>query len=401
MKRLLQSFLFFTSVPDLVSYKIIIPIAVVDRSAYGDVRTSSFDVVVRKTVGTTITDIASTSAMTANNLSLKIKKGGGSEQPWLISDEIGSIEMFDGFTLLLYLGAKLIEELVVPVVTEQPFIIPHTSTTWSSSLTFRNGEYIIYDTMVYVWSYPKSGNSTINPKADMQNNPLTTRWKAYTRHDLLVTNMMIAAYGCVGDAVFKDSFMFSKQGVDASGAVTSDYTKFGTSAFNPNILLDFLTGKSKLKDAEIEGKITAHEGLIGGMEIVNNTLRGTQAILGNYVQQITASSASSKRSIIVDNIDKQQTYCFGIRNVANDIIIDLPSAHDLLLKGIEAYSFELTIMLDHNSPGSAVMLKPRDDAKISLKGTQYSSFGVGCGHVVKLLYLQNNYYVTSWSDGLK
>ena len=80
----------------------------------------------------------------------------------------------------------------------------------------------------------------------------------------------------LGSAIFDGNYMFSQTGVDANGNQTSNYEKFGTSDFIPNILFDFKTGKGHLGSGKIswdtnDAKIQAeHINFIGKTMINGN-----------------------------------------------------------------------------------------------------------------------------------
>lgn len=158
-------------------------------------------------------------------------------------------------------GAPVGQEL--PVLAEQTFAItydtpvPHARTEqWSAGLTYRNGDMILYgadgEEKVYVWNWPAGGNSTLNPLADVQQNPATTHWAAYEQYALLATRVLMATWALLGSAVFHGDWMISQHGT-VGGAESTDYTRFdwgeaelGGAGFVPNIMLDFKTGNGSL-----------------------------------------------------------------------------------------------------------------------------------------------------------
>lgn len=151
----------------------------------------------------------------------------------------------------------------VNIVAANPTPFPRPE-EWAAGLVYKNGEYLIFGDMVYMWCSRVPGNTSVDPKTWMQNNPNSGLWKSYTEYAVLATKVFMAKFGLLGQAVFKDEYMISQQGVNSAGNITFDYRKFGTSAFIPNIQLNFKTGKAILDDAEIKGKITATEGSFSG-----------------------------------------------------------------------------------------------------------------------------------------
>lgn len=135
----------------------------------------------------------------------------------------------------------LAESASISIVRENPIPFPRGE-VWADDMVFKNGETLLLDSIVYMWSSPVSGNSTLHPKTDIANNPTTTCWVAYQNWPLLCTNMMIARLGLIGRAVFYDEYMFSQHGTDLAGTPTTNYDGFKDGTFTPNILLDFMRG---------------------------------------------------------------------------------------------------------------------------------------------------------------
>nr|DAV67201.1 MAG TPA: hypothetical protein [Caudoviricetes sp.] len=126
---------------------------------------------------------------------------------------------------------------------------------WSAGLTYKNGEYIMVDDVLYMWSSRVPGNTATDPKTWIQNNPTSKLWVSYPYNKILATQILLANFALIGSAVFKDEYMYSQQGVDASGKSTVDYRGFGKSDFTPNLLLDFLTGSFTCNDVNVRGSI--------------------------------------------------------------------------------------------------------------------------------------------------
>lgn len=145
----------------------------------------------------------------------------------------------------------------VNIVVENPVPFPR-SEPWSTGLTYKNGEYLLLDDVIYMWSSRVPGNTTVSPKADLSSSTPSGKWKSYQNWPLLATNIALIKFGLIGSAVFKDEYMYSQQGTNAAGAATNDYRKFGTTDFTPNLMFDFLTGSFKGKEVEVQGDITAN-----------------------------------------------------------------------------------------------------------------------------------------------
>ena len=137
------------------------------------------------------------------------------------------------------------------------------SEAWSTGLTFKNGQVIIVDNVVYQWDYPHAGNSLVNPSADISSNPTTTHWTAYQQWTVLATKIIMAAFALLGGAVFSGDYMYSQQGKDANGNATSNYnlfdaTKLGTSncPFTPNLYFNYKTGDTYQGNGTFYGTLT-------------------------------------------------------------------------------------------------------------------------------------------------
>lgn len=69
---------------------------------------------------------------------------------------------------------------------------PRPEKEWNASMIFNNGDMILLGDVIYMWSNPVPGNSKIPPKDDIQQNPLTTSWKAYPEMIVMGTRFLLA-----------------------------------------------------------------------------------------------------------------------------------------------------------------------------------------------------------------
>lgn len=116
-----------------------------------------------------------------------------------------------------------------------------------------------------------SGNTT--PDSD------TAHWKPFNEFQSVWAKIVMSEFGKIASAVFSGDYMFSQQGVDANGNATSGYSQFtdenGT-AFQPNVLINFLTGifKAKgavLKEATISGTLNGVTGTFHELKCINSS----------------------------------------------------------------------------------------------------------------------------------
>lgn len=136
---------------------------------------------------------------------------------------------------------KEIDVKLVNVIADNPIPFPRPE-AWAAGLTYKNGEILMLDGQVYMWMSRIPGNTSVNPKTDVSSANPSGKWKAYQHWPLLSTSILMAQFALLGKAVFKDEYMYSQFGIDANGGHTENYRDFGTPAFTPNLMLDFLNG---------------------------------------------------------------------------------------------------------------------------------------------------------------
>lgn len=166
---------------------------------------------------------------------------------------------------------KEIDAKQVNIVVANPTPFPRPE-DWSANLAYKNGEYLLHDDVLYMWTSRVPGNTATDPKTWIQNNQDSGLWTPYPYSKVLAAQVLLANFALVGSAVFKDQYMFSQQGLDSLGVETNDYRNFGTHDFTPNLILDFLTGSSIFNKTTVRGTIEAISGLIGGLTIKGNSL---------------------------------------------------------------------------------------------------------------------------------
>lgn len=158
---------------------------------------------------------------------------------------------------------KEIDSKQVNIVAANPTPFPR-SEDWNVANVYKNGEYLKQDNVLYMWTSRVSGNTEISPKEWIEAHQESGLWTPYPYDKLIAAGIALFDFALIGSAVFQDEYMISQQGVDASGNPTNDFRKFGTEEFTPNLLLNFLIGKSIFNDAEIRGKFSTS---LGGTRI--------------------------------------------------------------------------------------------------------------------------------------
>lgn len=198
---------------------------------------------------------------------------------------------------------------------------------WASGNSYKNGNYIEYEDMIYMWSYPVEGNSTLSPKEDVSTNPETTKWKAYQLWDLWATKVLLAKLALVGQAVFFDEYMISQQGTDADLNPSSDYQEFPNGNFIPNFMVNFLTGRLDAKSAYIEGNVTAKSGKIGGLTIQDGWLYSNEQgsgikFTGGGMENYFENKSTSKNIVLDGGIRgaNLQEYSLNVKHNRKSVI---------------------------------------------------------------------------------
>lgn len=158
---------------------------------------------------------------------------------------------------------KEIDSKQVNIIAANPTPFPR-SEDWNVDNVYKNGEYLKQDNVLYMWSSRVSGNTEISPKEWIEAHQESGLWTPYPYDKLIAAGIALFDFALIGSAVFQDEYMISQQGIDASGNPTNDFRKFGTEEFTPNLLLNFLIGKSIFNDAEIRGKFSTS---LGGTRI--------------------------------------------------------------------------------------------------------------------------------------
>ena len=80
-------------------------------------------------------------------------------------------------------------------------------------------------------------------------------WIRFEGYEAIYTKIGIIANGLIGSAVFNGNYMFSQQGVDANGVMTTAYENFGTDNFTPNYQVNFATSDVTMNKGNISNQI--------------------------------------------------------------------------------------------------------------------------------------------------
>ena len=229
--------------------------------------------IILKSDGTSPTRLETLDACAAEGLTLKYKRN--TDEVALEIQEFMSHTLTEGITdisLYAWKDGVCVAEKVVKVVydgPQGPGYYPAGS--YNDKTTYKwNGVkmvpvvecgglyYALQET-----DATKKGIKGVNPKTDVASNG--GNWGLFDMFQYIFAAVAFIQFAKLGSAVFYEQYMFSQQGIDASGAAVTSadgYKDFNysdpmksTNAFRPNILLDFLTGTSVFRKTRVDGDI--------------------------------------------------------------------------------------------------------------------------------------------------
>lgn len=132
--------------------------------------------------------------------------------------------------------------------------VPYPAGMWQSNTLYKQTE----DTVPYVLDPNDNGyyilltsqvNSSVSPKND------TTNWKKMDKFEVVYTELLIANGGTLGNFVFKDNYMYVKQGVNKLGRSVTNFENFNQEIPDPvNLHEDYwvLTNQNVSTVGELE-----------------------------------------------------------------------------------------------------------------------------------------------------
>ena len=141
-------------------------------------------------------------------------------------------------------------------------------------------------------------------------------WAFVDGMELIITEALMANFAKLDSFVFHKGKMFSQEGTLRGVAGSTEYTD---ADHEPNFEADGRSGKVKMKDAEIEGKITATSGKIGNWNIVGGGLYSDYSTIasirieqsGGKFLRINDSIAGPMLAIRADNSTALSIYTQG------------------------------------------------------------------------------------------
>ncbi len=227
----------------------------------------------------------------------------------------------------LYRNDVLVDTLTIPVVDsgkpgergrngrlpvpygEYDPAISYTATDLVAPFVLQEGEYYVMNKSETV--------KGVSPKADYAANGTDATWLHMEFFRAVYAELLMARLGLIGKAVFYDEFMFSQYGrkngkeVNYSGGY--DIPTDAGGLFDPNIVINFLTGALRCRKADITGNINADSGRIGALAIRGNDLVGlvdgvetVRLGIGN-VTDVTAAFETRSHEFTMTSTDRDCT----------------------------------------------------------------------------------------------
>lgn len=161
-------------------------------------------------------------------------------------------------------------------------------------------------------------HSNESPSTDTSNS-----WVKLDAFEALYTKIGIIANGLIGSAVFNGNYMFSQQGIDSSGQVSTQYQNFNPETptggvFTPNILFNFRTGAGHMAAGKIKF------GDDGSVDLTN--IKINNALIQN-TKQYTLTQSSDPH--VLDSLYSEIVYS--------------PTIHEDVIFKIDASKYQLNI----------------------------------------------------------
>lgn len=246
----------------------------------------------------------------------------------------------------LYLDNKVIQTEYVHIIKDGDTVvgangkIPIPTGEYDAETTYKatayTTPYVALNGQYYVMVSDESHN--INPADDHAANG--GHWQLMEKFKALWIEMMIANLGKLGSAIFYAQYMFSQYGKNEN-TVISTPDKYGIpvqagGTFDPNLLINFLTGEFKCNNAVIRGEVEATSGKFGNLKIVDDRFEGENGYLhfgqssDNYTFISTSTAEINRNANIYVSND---TGTYGIYVTAKKTCMKLAGATSISADG--------------------------------------------------------------------
>lgn len=217
----------------------------------------------------------------------------------------------------------------------------------------------------------------ITPAEDYAKNGENATWLPFEHFNAIEIELALIQFAKIGQAIFYDQYMFSQNGFDANGNITSDYKDFTPSMdkFIPMIMLDFLKGTGHLGGKSIRfdeyGRIIMKSDMVYEWRIVNN----------EPVSHVTEYPIDFSKGSLLDV--SADAYFKKIDTIVIPPTSSVPDGFQFRIRGRS---------ISRNDSPSAIKSTSSFCAKINDSYQTFTEWGVGLGYV-------EEYIVSKGDDG--
>lgn len=186
----------------------------------------------------------------------------------------------------------------------------------------------------------------LNPQTDYAANGTNATWILLENYKAIFVELLMANLGLIGKAVFYNEYQYSQYGkknateVSESGQYDIPIDAGGT--FDPNLLLNFLTGYFRCNNVDIRGIIRAISGNIGGWSITDTGIESEELTQSGGGVTGKNRTVLRKDGTILGNLLKVSLDSGWLRCTLYDNPILEWSERSLKSHSIFAIPFELT-----------------------------------------------------------
>lgn len=218
----------------------------------------------------------------------------------------------------------------------------------------------------------------MTPAEDYAKNGENATWLPFEHFNAIEIELALIQFAKIGQAIFYDQYMFSQNGFDANGNITSNYKDFTPEMdkFIPMILLDFLKGTGHLGGKSIcfdeYGRIIMKSDMVYEWRIVNN----------EPVSHVTEYPIDFSKGSLLDV--SADAYYRKIDTIVIPPTSSVPDGFQFRIRGRS---------ISRNDSPSAIKSTSSFCAKINDSYQTFTEWGVGLGYV-------EEYIVSKGDDGL-
>lgn len=238
-------------------------------------------------------------------------------------------------------------------------------------------------------------------------------WIKLEAFEALFTKIGIISNGLIGSAVFTGDWMFSQQGLDANGQVSTNYESFDPTnptagLFTPNIAFNFETGEGFLAAGKIKfdasGNITADNLVASNISLTGNIRQELQEVflsgLDDSIHSLNAyvvSDANASTTLLIAKsngvLDNTSIYRGVILNVSTSATITVNIHGSSMCRcGVTWGEHSVNLTSISIPPGAAFeyYFSPSNTLTVNNKEVYWGIFYVAYPSLVKLANQNEN-----------